>query len=66
MKPNIQEYFTYWYDDDGDLRINIDRDFIRELKWHDTDLELSFGGITKMNDWGSDVRLTIQQKRPKI
>lgn len=66
MKPNIQEYFTYRYDGSKNLTFTIHHEFVKELKWQDADLELSFGGITKMNDWGSDVRLTIQQKRPKI
>jgi hypothetical protein len=62
MKPNIQEYFKYRYDGSGNLTFTIDREFVNELKWQDADFQLSFGGITRMNDWGSDVRLTIQRK----
>jgi hypothetical protein len=61
MKPDIQQYFSYQYDPCGHLHVRIHKDFIDELGWNDQDLELSFGGIRKMNDWGKDATLTIHK-----
>ena len=57
MKPNIQDYFRYHYDGSGNLQISISNEFVKELGWG-KDLELSFGGIRAMNDWGTDPTLT--------
>ena len=62
MKPNIQDYFRYHYDGSGNLQISIANEFVKELGWG-KDLELSFGGIRSMNDWGTDPTLTIHNKK---
>lgn len=66
MNPNMQAHFTYAYGVDGTLFVTIRPEFLKQIKWWDTTsggvpLELSFGGITKMNDWGNNVNLTIQR-----
>jgi len=75
MNPDIQSHFEYCYDYDGALHIKISPEFIRQIKWwkcqfdHDLEepcsepLDLSFGNIRKMNDWGDDVHLTIKRKK---
>lgn len=75
MNPDIQSHFQYCYDYDGSLHIKISPEFIKQIKWyhcqfdHELDepknaaLELSFGNIKRMNDWGDDVHLTIQRKK---
>ena len=50
MKPNIQEYFDFKYVE-GELHIYIKKEFVQELGWTDKDLELSFGGIKRMNSF---------------
>jgi hypothetical protein len=50
MKPDIQEYFDYKYVE-GELHIYIKKEFVKELGWTDKDLELSFGGIKRMNSF---------------
>jgi hypothetical protein len=50
MKPDIQEYFDY-KNVEGELHIYIKKEFVKELGWTDKDLELSFGGIKKMNSF---------------
>ena len=65
MNPDIQSHFQYCYDYDGSLHIKISPEFIKQIKWHpnNAELELSFGNIKRMNDWGDDVHLTIQRKK---
>jgi len=75
MNPDIQSHFEYCYDYDGALHIKISSDFIRQIKWYhcqfdneldepkNVPLELSFGNIKRMNDWGDDVHLTIQKRK---
>ena len=60
INPDIQRYFDYKYVD-GDLHIYIRKDFVDELGWNEKDLELSFGGIRRMNDWGQNATLTIHK-----
>ena len=43
-------------------QISISNEFVKELGWG-KDLELSFGGIRSMNDWGTDPTLTIHNKK---
>ena len=62
MNQDIQRYFEYEYDEGGNLHIKIAATFVKELKW-DSDLEISFGGIRRMNDWGTDPTLTIHCKK---
>lgn len=66
MNPNMQSHFTYAYGVDGTLFMTIKPEFLKQIKWWDAasggvPLELSFGGITKMNDWGNNVNLTVQR-----
>lgn len=61
MSPDIQKYFHYHYDGSGNLQITIENTFLKQLGWS-KDLEISFGGIRRMNDWGSDPTLTIHSK----
>ena len=75
MNPDIQSHFEYCYDYDGTLHIKISPEFIQQIGWwkcqfdheleqsHTKPLELSFGNIRKMNDWGDDVHLTVKRKR---
>ena len=74
MNPDIQSHFEYCYGYDGELHIKISPEFIGQIGWHqcqfeheleqskNAELELSFGNIRKMNDWGDDVHLTIKRK----
>jgi hypothetical protein len=66
MNPDIQSHFEYCYDYDGALHIKVSPEFIKQIGWHqcqvEHELELSFGNIRKMNDWGDDVHLTIKRK----
>jgi hypothetical protein len=66
MNPDIQRYFEYSYDEGGNLHITILAPFVKELKWDSSDLEISFGGIRRMNDWGSDPTITIHAKKQYV
>tara|TARA_B100000902_G_scaffold336849_1_gene337371 strand:- start:116 stop:382 length:267 start_codon:yes stop_codon:yes gene_type:complete len=60
LDPDIQQHFDYKYVE-GELHIYIRKEFVEELGWTDQDLEMSFGGIRKMNKWGDDVNLSIHK-----
>ncbi len=62
IDPNIQKYFDYKFIE-GELHIYIRKEFVKELGWTNKDLEMSFGGIRKMNKWGDDVTLSIHKIR---
>ena len=61
IDPNIQEYFDWKYVE-GELHIYIRKELVEELGWTEKDLELSFGGIRRMNSWGKDAHLSIHKK----
>ena len=63
LNPNIQKYFDYKYVE-GELHMFIGKELVKELGWTEKDLDMSFGGIRKMNDWGDNVSLSIH-KTPK-
>ena len=60
IDPNIQKYFDYKFIE-CELHIYIRKEFVKELGWTNKDLEMSFGGIRKMNKWGDDVTLSIHK-----
>ena len=50
IDPDIQEYFDYKYVE-GELHIYIRQELVKALGWTDKDLEMSFGGIKRMNSF---------------
>ena len=50
LDPDIQEYFDYKYVE-GELHIYIRQDLVKALGWTNKDLDMSFGGIKKMNSF---------------
>ena len=50
MKPDIQEYFDFKYVE-GELHLYIRKEMVDALGWTDKDLDMSFGGIKKMNSF---------------
>ena len=50
MKPDIQEYFDFKYVE-GELHIYIRKEMVDALGWTDKDLDMSFGGIKRMNSF---------------
>jgi hypothetical protein len=60
IHPDIQKYFDYKFIE-GELHIYIRKEMVDELGWTNSDLEMSFGGIRRMNSWGDDVHLTIHK-----
>ena len=50
IEPDIQEYFDYKYVE-GELHIYIRKEFVDALGWTDKDLDMSFGGIKRMNSF---------------
>ena len=50
MDPDIQKYFDFKYVE-GELHIYIKAEFVKKLGWTDKQLELSFGGIKRMNSF---------------
>ena len=48
LDPDIQEYFDFKYVE-GELHIYIRKELVKALGWTDKELEMSFGGIKKMN-----------------
>ncbi len=60
IDPDIQEYFDYKYVE-GELHIYIRQELVKELGWTEKDLELSFGGIRRMNKWDKNTHLSIHK-----
>ena len=58
MKPDIQEYFDFKYVE-GELHIYIRQEMVKALGWTDKDLDMSFGGIKRMNSF-KGAHLSIQ------
>ena len=50
MKPDIQQYFDFKYVE-GELHIYIRKEMVKALGWTDKDLDMSFGGIKRMNSF---------------
>ena len=48
INPDIQEYFDFKYVE-GELHIYIRQELVKALGWTDKDLDMSFGGIKRMN-----------------
>ena len=48
IDPDIQEYFDFKYVE-GELHIYIRQELVKALGWTDKDLDMSFGGIKRMN-----------------
>ena len=60
MKPDIQEYFDFKYVE-GELHIYIRQEMVKALGWTDKDLDMSFGGIKRMNTF-KGAHLSIHKK----
>ena len=50
LNPDIQEYFDFKYVE-GELHIYIRKELVDDLGWTDKDLDMSFGGIKRMNSF---------------
>ena len=50
LNPDIQEYFDFKYVE-GELHVYIRKELVDELGWTDKDLDMSFGGIKRMNSF---------------
>ena len=50
IDPDIQEYFDFKYVE-GELHIYIRQELVKALGWTDKDLDMSFGGIKRMNSF---------------
>ena len=50
LDPDIQEYFDFKYVE-GELHIYIRQELVKALGWTDKDLDMSFGGIKRMNSF---------------
>ena len=59
MDADIQKHFDFKYVE-GELHMFVSKDFVKELGWTDQDIELSFGGITRMNRF-KGANLTISK-----
>ena len=60
LNPDIQEYFDFKYVE-GELHIYIRKELVDDLGWTDKDLDMSFGGIKRMNSF-KDAHLSIHPK----
>ena len=60
LNPDIQKYLDYKYVE-GELHIFIRKEMVDELGWSEQDLDMSFGGIRKMNNWGENVSLSFHR-----
>ena len=58
IDPDIQEYFDFKYVE-GELHIYIRKEMVKALGWTDKDLDMSFGGIKRMNSF-KGAHLSIQ------
>ena len=66
IDPDIQEYFDFKYVE-GELHIYIRKEMVDALGWTDKDLDMSFGGIKRMNSFkGAHISIhpTGKYKRP--
>ena len=59
MDSDIQKQFDFKYVE-GELHMFVSKEFVKELGWTDQDIELSFGGITRMNSF-KGANLTISK-----
>ena len=50
IDPDIQEYFDFKYVE-GELHIYIRKEMVDALGWTDKALDMSFGGIKRMNSF---------------
>ena len=48
LDPDIQKHFDFKYVE-GELHMFVSKDMVKALGWTDKDLDMSFGGIKKMN-----------------
>ena len=48
LDPDIQKHFDFKYVE-GELHIYIRKEMVDALGWTDKDLDMSFGGIKRMN-----------------
>ena len=48
LDPDIQKHFDFKYVE-GELHMFVSKDLVKALGWTDKDLDMSFGGIKKMN-----------------
>ena len=62
IDPDIQEYFDFKYVE-GELHMYIRKEMVDALGWTDKDLDMSFGGIKRMNSFkGASLSInTIEQ-----
>ena len=64
LDPDIQEYFDFKYVE-GELHIYIRQELVKALGWTDKDLDMSFGGIKRMNSFKGahlSIHPTAQEK----
>ena len=59
IDPDIQEYFDFKYVE-GELHIYIRQEMVKALGWTDKDLDMSFGGIKRMNSFKEHISAYIQ------
>ena len=48
LDPDIQKHFDFKYVE-GELHMFVSKDMVKALGWTDKALDMSFGGIKKMN-----------------
>ena len=64
INPDIQEYFDFKYVE-GELHLYIRKEMVDALGWTDKDLDMSFGGIKRMNSFkGAHISIHPTGKYP--
>ena len=64
LDPDIQEYFDFKYVE-GELHIYIRQELVKALGWTDKDLDMSFGGIKRMNSFKGCLLYTSPSPRDR-
>ena len=57
LDPDIQKHFDYKYVE-GELHMFVSKDLVESLGWTEKELDMSFGGIKRMNSF-KDAHLTL-------
>ena len=60
LDPDIQKHFDFKYVE-GELHMFVSKDLVDSLGWTEKELDMSFGGIKRMNSF-KDAHLSIHKK----
>jgi hypothetical protein len=60
LDPDIQKHFDYKFVE-GELHMFVSKDLVDSLGWTEKELDMSFGGIKRMNSF-KDAHLSIHKK----